>query len=77
MSKTLWIDLIFTLLRIALNQTARFIFRLLFNMCAVEAQQLYYALLQVSPPPQKRGGFSQPSSNDLIIDAMTFHAYIP
>lgn len=29
-SKTLWIDLIFTLLRIALNQTARFIFRLLF-----------------------------------------------
>ena len=43
-------------------------------MCAVEAQQLYYALLQVSPPPQKRGGFSQPSSNDLIIDATTFHA---
>lgn len=42
-------------------------------MCAVEAQQLYYALLQVSPPTQKRGGFSQPSSNDLIIDAMTFH----
>lgn len=43
-------------------------------MCAVEAQQLYYALLQVSPPTQKRGSFSQPFSNDLIIDAMTFQA---
>lgn len=30
MSKTSWIDLIFTLLRIALNQTASFIFGLLF-----------------------------------------------
>lgn len=74
MSKTLWIDLIFTLLRIALNQTARFIFRCFLCMCAVEAEQLYYALLQVSPPTQERGGFFQPFSNDLIIDAMTFHA---
>lgn len=43
-------------------------------MSAVEAQQLYYALLQVSPPTQKSGSFSQPSSNDLIIDVTTFHA---